>query len=159
MEVEEGKVSKPSVKKCPYCGELLPPLSKVCPSCGQIVEDPEAEYNATTMMSEIDDICKKYSNTSIHFYDYILLLIPIIYLVWVVVVILKIIKSTKLYNAFTTQSGQAKALYGDNIKFRSYLTSRTTEIEEIKRKSKTSHIIIYVLIFIDVILLCISLMS
>ena len=159
MEVEESKVSKPSIKKCPYCGELLPPLSKVCPSCGQIVDDPEAEDNVTTMMSEIDDICKKYSNTSIHIYDYILLLIPIIYLAWGVIVILKIIKSNKLYNAFITQSGKAKALYGDNNKFRSYLTSKTTEIEEIRRKSKTSHIIIYVLMFIDVILLCISLMS
>lgn len=159
MEFEDSKISKPSINKCPYCGELLPPLSKVCPSCGQIVEDPDGESNATTMMSEIDDICKKYSNTSIHLYDYILLLIPIIYLVWVVIVILKIIKSNKLYNAFITQSGKVKTLYGDNNKFRSYLSSKTTEIEEIKRKSKTSHIIIYVLMFIDVILLCISLMS
>ena len=159
MESEESKTSKPSVKKCPYCGELLPPLSKVCPSCGQIIEDPEGESNATTMMSEIDSVCKQYANTSIHFYDYILLLIPIVYLVWVIVVVMKIIKSNKIYNSFYALCGNAKTTYGDNHRFRTYLDSKTKEVEELKRKGKVSHIIIYVLLFIDLILLSVSLMS
>ena len=91
MEIDESKVSKPSIRKCPYCGELLPPLSKVCPSCGQIVDDSKGD-DVTTMMSEIDTVCAKFENSSIKIYDYILLLIPIVYLIWVIVVITKIIK-------------------------------------------------------------------
>ena len=49
-------------KKCPYCGEILPPLSKVCPSCGQIVDDSEGD-DVTTMMSEIDTVCEKFANS------------------------------------------------------------------------------------------------
>ncbi|MBR7031530.1 MAG: zinc ribbon domain-containing protein [Prevotella sp.] len=158
MEFEESKVSKPTIKKCPYCGELLPPLSKVCPSCGQIVEDSGGD-DVTTMMSEIDTVCAKFANSSIRIYDYILLLIPIVYLIWVIVVIMKIIKSNKLYNAFISLSSKARTLYGANHKFHSYLNSKTTEVEEQKRKNKVSHIIIYVLIFIDILLLCISLNS
>lgn len=158
MEFEESKVSKPTIKKCPYCGELLPPLSKVCPSCGQIVEDSEGG-DVTTMMSEIDTVCAKFANSSIRIYDYILLLIPIVYIIWVIVVIMKIIKSNKLYNAFLSLSSKAKTLYGASHKFNSYLNSKTTEVEEQKRKNKVSHIIIYVLIFLDILLLCISLNS
>lgn len=159
MEIEESKVSKPSIKKCPYCGELLPPLTKVCPSCGQIVEDSEGNEDATTMMAEIDNVCTKYANTSIRLYDYILLLIPLVYLVWVIVVIVKIIKSNKLYNKFLSLKSKAQTLYGANHRFRSYLDSKTTEIERLKQKNKVSHIVIYVLIFIDVLLLCVSLMN
>ncbi|MBR3656146.1 MAG: hypothetical protein IKN58_03125 [Prevotella sp.] len=159
MEIEEETVSKPSIKKCPYCGELLPPLSKVCPSCGQIVEDSEGNSNATTMMSEIDEICKKYANTSIRFYDYILLLIPLVYLVWIIVVIMKIVKSNKLFNTFNALCSEARTIYGENHKFRKFLDSKATEIEELKRKGNVSHIIIYVLLFLDVVLLGFSLMS
>ena len=158
MEIEESKVSKPSIKKCPYCGEILPPLSKVCPSCGQIVDDSEGD-DVTTMMSEIDTVCARFANSSIKIYDYILLLIPIVYLIWVIVVITKIIKSNKLYNKFQSLSSKAKTLYGANHKFHSYIESKTTEVEELKRKSKVSHIIIYILIFVDILLLCISLNS
>jgi hypothetical protein len=159
MEVEESKVSKPSIKKCPYCGELLPPLTKVCPSCGQIVEDSEGDEDVTTMMSDIDSVCARYANTSIRFYDYILLLIPLVYLVWVVVVIMKIVKSNKLYNAFLSLKSKAQTLYGANHRFRSYLESKTTEVEQLKRKCKVSHMIIYAVIIIDVLLLCVSLMN
>lgn len=159
MEIEESKTYRSTIKKCPYCGESLPTLSRVCPSCGQIVEDSDGDDNATTMMSDLDEICKKYANSSIRIYDYILLLIPVIYLIWIVVVIMKIIKSNRLYNSFLSQSSKAKTQYGDNHKFRSYLSSKTTEIEEMKRKNKTSQIVLYVLLFIDVALLCVSLMN
>lgn len=159
MEIEERKVSKPSIKKCPYCGELLPPLTKVCPSCGQIVEDSEEENDVTSMMSEIDDVSAEYANTSIRFYDYILLLVPLVYLVWLVVVIMKIVKSNKLYNTFISLRSKAQTLYGANHRFRSYLESKTTKVEQLKRKCKVSHMIIYAIIFIDVLLLCISLMN
>lgn len=159
MELEEGKVSRPSIKKCPYCGEILPPLSNVCPSCGQIVEDSEGNSNATTMMSEIDEICKKYANTSIRFYDYVLLLIPLVYLVWIVVVIMKIVNSNKIYNSFNSLCSKARTTYGDNHRFRVFLDSKTSEIEELKRKGNVSHIIVYVLLFMDVVLLGFSLMS
>ena len=155
----EQESLKRSIKKCPYCGELLPPLTKVCPSCGQIVEDSEGNEDATTIMAEIDKVCAKFANTTIRIYDYILLLIPIVYLVWVIVVIIKIIRSNKLYNKYLSLSSKAKTIYGDNRRFRSYLDSKTTEIERLKQKNKISHIVVYVLIFIDVILLCISLMS
>ena len=56
MELEE-KISKPAVRKCPYCGELLPPLTNVCPSCGQIVENQDGESNVNSLKSEIDDVC------------------------------------------------------------------------------------------------------
>lgn len=142
MELEERKAAKPSIKKCPYCGELLPPLTKVCPNCGQIVEDSEGDENVTTMMSEIDNVCAKFANSSIRFYDYILLLIPIVYLIWVIVVIMKIVKSNKLYNTFQSLSNKAKTQYGANHRFHSYIDSKTTEVEEQKRKSKITHIII-----------------
>jgi hypothetical protein len=159
MEFEENKTAKPSLMKCPYCGDIIPPLSKVCPSCGQIVEDAGDENDAKKMMSDIDEVCVKYANASIRFYDYILLLIPIIYLIWVIVAIVKITKSNKLYNLFQSLSSKAKTLYGENHKFRSYLSSKTTEIEEMRRKNKKSQIIIYVLIFVDVLLLCVSLIN
>lgn len=158
MEIED-KVSKPTVRKCPFCGELLPPLTNVCPSCGQIVEDQNGENDVNSMMSKIDDVCAKYSGTSIRFYDYILLLIPVVYIVWVFVVIMKIVKSNRLYNDFCSLSAKAKTLYGDNHRFRTYLSSKTTEVERMKSKNKTSHIIIYVLLFVDVVLLSVSLAS
>lgn len=159
MDSFEQESVKRTIKKCPFCGELLPPLSKVCPCCGQIVEDSEGGEDVTTMMSELDKVGSKYMNTSIRFYDYILLLIPLVYLVWVVVVIMKIMKSNRLYNDFLSLSSKAKTIYGDNNRFRSYLSSKSTEIEEAKRKNKTSHIILYVLILIDILLLCVSLMN
>lgn len=109
------------------------------------------------MMSEIDGIYANYSCNSIRIYDYILLLVPIFYLIWAFVVIKKIIKANRLYNDFMTLSSKALTLYGENYRFRNYLTSKTAEIEEIKRKCKKSHIIIYTLLFVDVLLLCISL--
>ena len=111
------------------------------------------------MMSQIDDVCAKYSGTSIRFYDYILLLIPVVYIVWVFVVIMKIVKSNRLYNDFFSLSAKAQTLYGDNHRFRTYLSSKTTEVERLKSKNKTSHIIIYVLLFVDVVLLSVSLAS
>lgn len=159
MGAEELGTAKPSINKCPYCGEILPPLTKVCPSCGQIVEESDGDYNVNSMMSEIDEVCKKYANATIKFYDYILLLIPVVYLIWIIVVITKILRSNKLYNTFVALSSKAKAQYGANHNFRSYLSSKTTEIEEMKRKNKTSQIILYVFLFIDIALLCVSLMN
>lgn len=159
MEEQENRTVRPSIKKCPYCGELLPPLTKVCPSCGQIVEDPVGDNNVTTLMSQIDDVCLKYSKISIRVIDYILLLVPIVYLVWLVVVIGKVMKSNRLYSDFLAISGRAKTLYGDNHRFSTYLSSKTTEIEELNRRNKKSHIILYVLIFIDVVCLCFSFLS
>ena len=158
MEIEE-KVSKSTVRKCPFCGELLPPLTNVCPSCGQIVENQNGESDVNSMMSQIDDVCAKYSETSIHFYDYILLLIPVVYIVWGFVVIMKIMKSYRLYNDFRSLNAKAQTLYGDNHKFSTYLSSKTTEVEIMKSKNTTSHIIIYVLLFIDIVLLSVSLVS
>jgi len=158
MEIEE-KVSKSTVRKCPFCGELLPPLTNVCPSCGQIVENQNGESDVNSMMSQIDDVCAKYSGTSIHFYDYILLLIPVVYIVWGFVVIMKIMKSYRLYNDFRSLNAKAQTLYGDNHKFSTYLSSKTTEVEIMKSKNTTSHIIIYVLLFIDIVLLSVSLVS
>ena len=158
MEIEE-KVSKSTVRKCPFCGELLPPLTNVCPSCGQIVENQNGESDVNSMMSQIDDVCAKYSGTSIHFYDYILLLIPVVYIVWGFVVIMKIMKSYRLYNDFRSLNAKAQTLYGDNHKLSTYLSSKTTEVEIMKSKNTTSHIIIYVLLFIDIVLLSVSLVS
>ena len=158
MVIEE-KVSKTTVRKCPYCGELLPPLTNVCPSCEQIVENQNSESDVNSMMSEIDDVCTRYSGTSIRFYDYILLLIPVVYIVWVFVVIMKIVKSNRLYNDFCSLSAKAQTLYGGNYNFRTYLSSKTTEVERVRSENKTSHIIIYVLLFVDILLLCVSLAS
>ena len=85
----QTKDSKKTIRKCPYCGEILPPMSKVCPSCGQIVDESDDD-DVMSVMEEIEGLCATYANKSIRFYDYILLLVPIIYLVWVVIVILKI---------------------------------------------------------------------
>lgn len=159
MDIEEKKTTKQSIKKCPYCGELLPPLTNVCPSCGQIVENQDGESDVGLMMSKIDGVCARYPGTSIRFYDYILLLIPIVYIVWIIVVITKIVKSNHLYNDFCSLSAKAQTLYGGNYNFRTYLSSKTTEIERVKSKNKTSHIIVYILLFVDVLLLCVSLAS
>ena len=155
MEIEE-KVSKPTVRKCPYCGELLPPLTNVCPSCGQIVEDQKGESDVNSMMSQIDDVCAKYSGTSIRFYDYILLLMPVVYIVWVFVVIMKIMKSNRLYNNSRSLIAKAQTLYGDNHRFHTYLSSKTTEVERVRSKSKTSRIIVYILLLVDVLVLSVS---
>lgn len=157
METEANKILKPNVRKCPYCGELLSPLTNVCTSCGQIVENQNGENNVNSFMSEFDSLCAKISKTRIHIYDYILLLIPIIYIVWIIVVLMKIIKSNRLYNDFCSLRAKAQTLYGDNHRFRTYLASKTTEIEGLRSKSKTSHIIIYVIIVLDVLLLSVSL--
>ncbi len=157
METETNTILKPNVRKCPYCGELLPPLTNVCPSCGQIVEDQNGDNDVNSIMSEIDDVCARISGTSIRIYDYILLLIPIIYIVWIIVVFVKIAKSNRLYNDFCSLRAKAQTLYGDNHRFRTYLSSKTTEIESLRSKNKTSHIIIYIIIFVDVLLLCVSL--
>lgn len=151
----QTKDSKTTIRKCPYCGEILPPLTKVCPSCGQIVD--ETDGDVTSMMTEIDEVCAMYANKSIRIYDFILLLVPIVYLVWVVIVIMKIVKSNKLYNDFNVLSNRAKTLYGSNSKFRSYINTKTAEIEEYKRKNKKSHILVYALIIIDILLLSVSL--
>lgn len=151
----QAKNTKASIRKCPYCGEILPPLSKVCPSCGQIVDETDGDI--TSMMTEIDEVCATYANKSIRFYDYILLLVPLAYLVWVVIVILKIKKSNKLYNDFFVLSNRAKTLYGANSKFTAYINTKTAEVEENKRKNKVSHVIVYTLIIIDVLLLSVSL--
>lgn len=157
METEANNTSKPNVRKCPYCGELLPPLTNVCPSCGQIVENQNGDNDVSSIMSEIDDVCARISGTSIRIYDYILLLIPIIYIVWIIVVFVKIAKSNRLYNEFCSLRAKAQTLYGDNHRFRTYLSSKTTEMENLKSKSKTSHIIIYIIIVVDVLLLGVSL--
>ena len=156
---KEGEKKAPSVRKCPYCGDLIPPLTNVCPSCGQIVEDQNGDSDVNTMMANIDRVCNDSSGSSIRVYDYILLLIPIIYLVWVVVVIMKIRKSNRLYDEFHSLCSKAQNLYGDNHKFHEYLTSKTIEMEGQKKKSKTSHMIVYVLLFVDLLLLCGSLVS
>lgn len=158
MELEENK-SKSTIRKCPYCGELLPVLSNVCPSCGQIIDNQNGDGDVNSMMTEIDDLCASYSRTTIRLYDYIFLLIPIIYIVWAFVVIKKIMKSNRLYNDFSSIKVKAQTLYGANHRFRSYLGSKTTEVEQLKRKSKVSHMIIYAVIIIDVLLLCVSLMN
>lgn len=159
MEFEEKLQAKQTTRKCPFCGELLPPLSKVCPSCGQIVENSEDETDATSLMEEIDGLCTKYANLAIRIYDYILLLIPIVYLIWVIVVIMKIIKSNRTYNTFMVLRSKAQTMYGDNLKFRSYLSGKVKEMESLKQSNKIPHILIYVILAIDVILLCISLSS
>lgn len=157
--MEEHKVAKTVTKKCPYCGEHLPPLTKVCPSCGQIVEDADGETDVASMMTEIDKICGSYSGLSIRFYDYILLLVPAVYLVWALVVITKIIRSNKKYNKFLVYKSKAQTLYGENSRFRTYLGNKITEVEEVKRKNRVSHAIIYVLLLLDVVLLGFSFMS
>lgn len=159
MELEEKLQAKQTTRKCPFCGELLPPLSKVCPSCGQIVENSEDETDVTSLMEEIDGLCTKYANLAIRIYDYILLLIPIVYLIWVIVVIMKIIKSNRTYNTFMVLRSKAQTMYGDNLKFRSYLSGKVKEMESLKQGNKIPHIIIYVILAIDIFLLCISLSS
>ena len=159
MEFEDNSQNKATTRKCPFCGELLPPLSKVCPSCGQIVENSEDDTNVTSFMEEIDSVCTKCANSSIRFYDYILLLIPIVYLIWAIIVIMKIVKSNKTYNAFLALRSKAQTLYGANSKFRSYLSGKTIEMEGLKQSNKIPHIIIYIILALDVILLCISLSS
>lgn len=156
MELEENKL-KSTIRKCPYCGELLPVLSNVCPSCGQIIDNQNGDGDVNSLMTEIDDLCVSYSRTTIRLYDYIFLFIPIIYIVWAFVVVRKIMKSNQLYNDFSSIKTKAQTLYGDNHRFRTYLASKTSEIEGMKGKNKTSHIIIYILLVIDVLLLCISL--
>jgi len=157
METEANNTSKPNVRKCPYCGELLPPLTNVCPSCGQIVENQNGDNDVNSIMSEIDDVCARFSGASIRIYDYILLFIPIIYIVWIFVVFVKIAKSNRLNNRFLSLRAKAQTLYGDNHRFRTYLSSKTTEMENLRSKSKTSHIIIYIIIVVDVLLLSLSL--
>lgn len=159
MDNLEQESLKKTIKKCPFCGEHLPPLSKVCPSCGQIIDDEGEGSDVNTVMSELDGICGSYSNLAIKFYDYILLLIPIVYLIWVVVVIVKIVKSNKRFNEFQVLKSRAQTSYGDNSRFRSYLGSKNTEMEKLRNKNKTSHAIIYVLIILDAILLVFSLMG
>ena len=156
-EIQEQESKRRTIKKCPICGEHLLPLSKVCPSCGNIVEDEGAKVN--TVMSELDKICGSYSNLSIRFYDYILLLMPIIYLIWVIIVIVKIVRSNTKYNNFVVLKNKALILYGDNPEFRSYLVHKDTEMEKQRKKNRISHAIIYALIILDAILLVFSLMS
>lgn len=153
----QTKDSKTTIRKCPYCGDIIPPLTNVCPSCGQIVDEIDGGNDVFSMMTEIDDVCVKYANKSIRFYDYILLLVPIVYLVWGVIVIMKIVKANKLYNDFNVLSNRAKTLYGSNSKFCSYINTKTAEVEENKRKNKILHILVYALIIIDVLLLGVSL--
>lgn len=157
MDTEEVKTSKVAIRKCPYCGESLPPLTKVCPSCGQIVEDEEDNSDVTTIMENIDTVCAKFSKAAIRFYDYLLLLIPVVYLVWFIVAIYKIVNSNRLYNDFISLCSKAQTLYGANHQFRNYLSKKTIEVEELKRKNRTSHIILYIIMFVDVLLLAFSL--
>ena len=159
MDNLEQESQKRTIKKCPYCGEFLPPLSKVCPSCGQIIEDESDGIDVSTIMSELDETCGSYSKLTIRFYDYILLLIPVVYLIWAIVVIIKIVRSNSKYNDFLVLKSKAQTSYGDNPRFRSYLGNKTTEMERMKSKNKISHAIIYVLIVLDVIFLVFSLMS
>lgn len=157
MDTEEIKSSKVAIRKCPYCGESLPPLTKVCPSCGQIVEEEGGRSDVVTTMENIDTVCAKFSKTAIRFYDYIFLLIPIVYLIWFIVSIIKIIKSNRLYNDFISLSSKAQTLYGGNHEFRNYLSKKTIEVEELKRKNKTAHIILYIIMLVDILLLVFSL--
>lgn len=157
--MEEYNDLKVAVIKCPYCGEVLPPLSKVCPSCNQIVDSQNEADNVNNMMTEIDTICSKYLNTNIRVYDYLLLLIPIVYIVWFFVVIMKIMRSKALYNDFCSLSSKAQTLYGDNYSFRSYLGQKRTDMQELMRKSKKSHIIVYIIMSVNILLLVISLAS
>lgn len=159
MDTEELKTVRPAIKKCPYCGEVLPPLTKVCPSCGQIAEGSNGHNNVASMMRDINDVCKKYANATIKFYDFILLLTPIIYLLWIIGAIIKIVRSNKLYNTFISLSSQAKLQYGANHDFQSYLSSKTTEIEDMKRKNKTLQVAVYILILIDITLISVYLMN
>lgn len=150
---------KTAIIKCPYCGEVLPPLSKVCPSCNQIVDDQNDVDNVNNMMTEIDTICSIYLNTNIRVYDYIILLIPIVYIVWFFVVFMKIAKSKSLYNDFCSLCSKAQTLYGDNYSFRSYLGHKRSEMQELQKKRRMSHILIYILIFVNILLLGMSLIS
>ena len=154
-EVQEQEVQRRT--KCPICGEHLLPLSRVCPSCGHIVEDEGTKIN--TLMSDLDKTCSSYSNLSIKFYDYILLLLPIIYLLWVIIVIIKIVRSNRKFNKYFVLKNQALVLYGDNPEFRSYLVRKESEMEKQRKKNTITHAIIYALIILDAILLVFSLMS
>ena len=154
-EVQEQEVQRRT--KCPICGEHLLPLSRVCPSCGHIVEDEGTKIN--TLMSDLDKTCSSYSNLSIKFYDYILLLLPIIYLLWVIIVIIKIVRSNRKFNKYFVLKNQALVLYDDNPEFRSYLVRKESEMEKQRKKNTITHAIIYALIILDAILLVFSLMS
>ena len=145
------------IQKCPICGDFLPPLSKVCPSCGQIIEDEGSDVSA--IMSELEDVCSSYSKLTIRLYDYILLLIPIVYLIWAVVVIVKIARSNSLYSEYLVLNSKAQTSYGENPRFRSYLGNKDIEMNKQRNKNRTSHTIIYALLIIDAILLILNLMS
>lgn len=48
-EVQKVKIQKqakqPKVRKCPYCGEILPPRVETCPSCGNAVPNDEDDQS------------------------------------------------------------------------------------------------------------------
>lgn len=150
------------VIKCPACGEIVPPLRGVCPSCGHTISFSNKNTQETSLMGlkkQLDDLSIQYSKKSITFVDFILLCIPLVFIVWIFIVLLKIRKAKDIYAEFNNVLSNAFILYGNDNNAKSYLTEVRNKMEKECKKRKIFVIVAYVIVFGDVLSILYSIIN
>lgn len=149
MEKQKAK----GIIKCPACGEVIPPLTGLCPSCGHAISFSKNSSSNTSLFGlkkQLDDLFVQYSKKTITFVDFILLIIPLVFIGWIFVVLWKIRKAKDLYAEFVNVLSSADILYGNDNNAQSYFTEISDKMEKERKKGKMFTIVAYVIVIIDV---------
>ena len=146
------------IVKCPACGEMVPPLSGVCPSCGHTISFANNTNQSTSLLNikkQLDDLYVLYSKKAITIVDFLILLAPFVFIVWIVYVLWKVQKSKNLNSEFSEVLSNGKILYGQDPKANSYFAEMEKKMNSANRKNKIYKVIAYVLVLFD--LYCLTL--
>ena len=111
------------------------------------------------LKKQLDDLSIQYSKKSITFVDFILLCIPLVFIVWIFIVLLKIRKAKDIYAEFNNVLSNAFILYGNDNNAKSYLTEVRNKMEKECKKRKIFVIVAYVIVFGDVLSILYSIIN
>ena len=158
QRINMQKQQSTGIVKCPACGEIIPPLTGICPSCGHTISFSNDSKQSTSLLnlkSKLDGLFVQYSKKSITFVDFLILLAPYVFIIWLIYVLWKVRKSKDILAEFNQMISDGKILYGQDNNARSYFSEMEEKMNVAHKKSKKFVVIAYVLVFLD--LYCLTL--
>lgn len=158
QKINIKKQQSTGIIKCPMCGEVVPPLTGVCPACGHTItfsNDSNQSTSLLSLKSKLDGLFVQYSKKSITFVDFLILLAPYVFIIWLIYVLWKVRKSKDILAEFNQMISDGKILYGQDNNARSYFSEMEEKMNVAHKKSKKFVVIAYVLVFLD--LYCLTL--